>query len=142
MVKAKHPELIAGSMADERAAFDAMKAAGPPVVADGEAIERLLDLRMSLEALLAGEATIDETIADLRTLLAMSSKADVERLLNALPDDECTICGKTRKQHHTGSGVGMCQIYPVFRSRKAAFSALVNEARHSASLTMESGDGR
>jgi hypothetical protein len=49
-------------------------------------------------------------------------------LVEALSDDECTICGKMRSQHNTGSGVGVCQIYPVFRSRRAAFSALHKQA--------------
>lgn len=65
------------------------------------------------------------------------TRADNERveLVEALTDDECTICGKTRKQHHTGSGVGVCQIYPVFRSRRAAFSALLEQAKSALAST-------
>ena len=82
MVKAKHPELIAGSMADERAAFDAMKAAEPPVVEDGGAIgcQAIIDgLRGTISWIRAKDRNATNWLyleQAISTLLAMSSKAD------------------------------------------------------------------
>lgn len=39
-------------------------------------------------------------------------------------DNECAICGKTRSQHPTNSGVGMCQIYPIFVSKRDMLNRL------------------
>jgi hypothetical protein len=100
-----------------------------------EAVERVRKLVSCFDKFSDGHRMLGDSLllGDLRTLLNALS-IDEERvamLSEALSDDECTICGKTRKQHHTGSGVGMCQIYPIFRSRRAAFSALVEQARQS-----------
>jgi hypothetical protein len=52
----------------------------------------------------------------------------VERLARSISDDDCAICGKTKSQHHTNSGYGMCQIYPVFVSKRNIFERLADEA--------------
>jgi hypothetical protein len=45
-----------------------------------------------------------------------------------LSDDECAICGKPRARHTTNCGVGMCQIYPVFVSKRQMVKRLLDEA--------------
>lgn len=100
-----------------RAAIAAMVTAP---ITDGE--------RRTLERFQTGayvpHGELREAIRKLLNGAALSS----DRLREALSDDECNNCGKTRSQHHTGSGVGMCQLYPIFRSRRAAYSALVDRA--------------
>jgi hypothetical protein len=39
-------------------------------------------------------------------------------------DDECAICGHSRVRHTTNSGVGLCQIYPIFVSKHQMFDRL------------------
>jgi hypothetical protein len=56
----------------------------------------------------------------------------VVALREALTDDECAICGKPKHRHTTNSGVGMCQIYPIFRSKRAMFDALLNSGKDGA----------
>ena len=66
--------------------------------------------------------------------------------IDSLFDNECAICGKTRKQHHTGSGVGMCQIYPIFRSKRdmarSLISAIEGETKREAVLRQIAHDGQ
>lgn len=46
-----------------------------------------------------------------------------------LSDDQCAICGKSRKQHSMSSGYGVCQIYPVFVSKRQLVERLLAEAK-------------
>ena len=48
-----------------------------------------------------------------------------DHLRTNLSDDECAIGGKTLKQHNISSGYGVCQIYPIFVSKRQMVERLL-----------------
>jgi hypothetical protein len=65
---------------------------------------------------------------------------DLIGLADDISDDDCAICGKSKSQHHTGSGYGVCQIYPCFVSKRTMFERLAHDALQ-AHATKETHDG-
>jgi hypothetical protein len=57
--------------------------------------------------------------------MTSQTNPSLSEAVERVSDDECAICGKPRFRHTTNCGVGLCQIYPVFVSKRQMLERLL-----------------